>query len=77
MTVPCDADPVTAVELLDGREAVVADDGLGHEQLDLGAALGDRGEHELAGVALEEDASGDGDVRIGLGAGLEVRPLGT
>ena len=57
-----DADPVAAVELLDRGEPVVADDGLRDEQLDLGAALGDRGEHELAGVALEHDAPGDADL---------------
>ena len=41
----------------------------------LGAALGDRGEHELARVALEHDAPGDADLVGGLGARLEVGPL--
>ena len=71
-----DADPVAAVERLDGGEPVVADDGLGHEQLDLGATLGDGREDQLAGVALEHDAPGDGDPGVGLGAGVEVGPLG-
>ena len=57
------ADPVAAVELLDVGEAVVADDRLGDEQLELDAAVGDRGEHELAGVALEQDPAGDADLR--------------
>ena len=69
-----DADPVAAVERLDVGEGVVADDGLGDEQLDLDAAVGDRGEHELARVALEEHAAGDADLDVGLGCPARGRP---
>jgi hypothetical protein len=72
-----DADPVAAVELLHRCEPLVADDGLRDEQLQLGAALGDRGEHELAGVALEHDAPGDADLVGCLGTRIEVGPVGS
>ena len=70
------AHPVTAVEVLDLGERLVADRGLGDEQLQLRAPLGDGGEHELAGVALEHHAAGDRDLGRSLGAGREIRPLG-
>ena len=34
------------------------------------------GEHELAGVALEQDTAGDRHLGVGLRAGREVAPLG-
>ena len=60
------ADPVAAVERLDVGERVVADDRLGDEQLDVDAAVGDREEHQLAGVALEHHPAADGDGDVGL-----------
>ncbi len=71
-----DADPVAAVERLDVGEAVVADHGPGDEQLQLDASIGDGGEHELAGVALEQHAAGDRHLGVGLRAGREVAPTG-
>ena len=71
-----DAHPVAEVELLHVGEPVVADDGLRDEQLHLAVAVADGGEHELAGVALQHDAPGDRDHRVGLGPGLDRPPLG-
>ena len=71
------ADPVAEVELLDVVERVVAHHGLRHEQLDLAGPVADRGEDQLAGVAQQHDAPGDGDLVVGLGARLRGRPTST
>ena len=70
-------DPVATVEALDVGEDVVSDGCLGHEQLDVGAAVGDGEEHELAGVALEHHPTGDGDGDVRLLAGAEGGADGT
>ena len=72
ITVPSRPDPVAAIERLDIDERVVADDRLGDEQLEVGATVGDGEEDELAGVALEHDATADGDDDVGLLARSEV-----
>jgi hypothetical protein len=68
-------DPVAPVELFTVGEPVVADDRLGDEQL---AARRPRSaivaNTELAGVTLEDDPPGDGDLVSGLGARVEVGP---
>ena len=47
-------------------KAVVAHDGLGHEQLHLGATVGQRGEDQLARVAQADHPAGDADLDVGL-----------
>ena len=69
---PGGSDPITSVEGLDVRELFVADHRLGDEQLEVDAAIGDREEHELAGVALEHQAPGDRHGDVGLGARSEL-----
>ena len=71
------AHPVAEVELLHLIEGVLADHDLGDEQLDVDASIGERGEHELAGVALEHHASGDRHLVGCLHPGFERAPVVT
>ena len=66
-----DAHPVAEVEIAERGEPVVADHRLGDEQLDLAAAVAQRGEDQLALLAAQHHPAGDGDSLVGLGAGLE------
>ena len=66
-----DADPVAEVELLDRVERVVADHGLGDEQLDVAGTVAQGGEDQLAGIAEQHDPTGDRHLVGGLGAGFE------
>ena len=64
--------PVAEVETLERLEPVVADHGLGDEQLHVVVAVTNGGEHQLAAVAHQHDAAGNGHLHLGLGAGLEL-----
>ena len=66
ITVPCAPIQSPRSRRLDLGEQIVADDGLGNEELEVGAAVGDGEEHELAGVALEHQATADRDGDVGL-----------
>ena len=65
------ADPVAKIEVGERREPFVADDGLRHEQLNFVVAVAHGGEDQLAGIAHQHDATGDGHFDVGFGAGLE------
>ena len=52
-------------------ERLVADHGLRDEQLHLVVAVAHRGEHELARIARQHDATGDGHCSVGFGARFE------
>ena len=65
------AHPVAEVEVAQRLERFVADDGLGDEQLHFVVAVAHRGEDELAGVAHQHHAPGDGHLGLGFGAGIE------
>lgn len=65
------AHPVAEVEVAQRLERFVADDGFGDEQLHFVVAVAHRGEDELAGVAHQHHAPGDGHLGLGFGAGIE------
>ena len=76
MTVPCTPTQSPRSSCLMASNAVVADDRLRDEQLHLAVAVANGGEHELARVAQQHDAAGDGDGIVGLGARLELAARG-
>ena len=72
-----DPDPVAEVERIEGLVALVAEHGPGDEQLDLPGPVPHGGEGQLALAADEEEATGHGDPRLGLGPrrpGRRARP---
>ena len=75
ITVPCTPTQSPRSRSLHGLEGVVADHGLGDEQLHLVVAVAHGGEHELARVAQQHHAAGDGHVVVGLRAGFELAEL--
>ncbi len=68
-----DQDVVAEVDVgLPGRQGLLADPVAGEHHLQLGVALAQGGEAELAGVAEEDDPAGDADLLAGHGVRLQV-----
>ena len=71
-----DPDPVAEVERIEGLVALVAQHRPGDEELDLAGPVPHGGEGQLALAADEEEATGDGHPRLGLGPRGQVAVRG-
>jgi len=70
------ADPVAEVEPQKLFEPVVADDGLGDEQLHFVIAVANRREDQLARISHQHHAPGDRNLMISFGAGWKFAVRG-